>query len=723
MTSGTAPLPVVEAKTFCGICEASCGLIATIDNDRVTELRPDPDHPTSRGFACSKGVMFHHVAADPDRVLHPMRRKTDGSFARATWEEALDDVGRRLESIQRAHGNESIGIAYGNPVAWSFAAAVTASGLATSLGTRHLYSSASVDVNNYFAAADLLYGNTLIYPLPDFVATDFALIIGANPVVSHGSMVTTGRIRDVLVGIPERGGRVVVVDPRRSETAQLFEHLPIRAGADPWLLAAMLRVIFDEDLIDVSVVRAQTSGIAGLRDMVARFDLDRAAVETGIDAAVIAELARALATARTACVYGRCGASLGRYSTLTKFLLDALAIVTGNLDRRGGMVFGHSMIEAKGTGDLGGSGRNRWKTRVRGVGEVNGTAPMACMAEEITTPGKGRLRALIALSTNFVSSAPGSSQTIAALDELELMVSLDPYLTETSSRAHWVLPPTVWLEREHLPIFTQTQSTVPNAQWVAPLVPAPGEARDDAWILEQIAHRIGETTLGIPGAKLLARIGIRFSPAQLIDLAVRLGPHGDLFGLRRKGLSRRKLMATEGAVKLADDCPVGVFDAKIQHTDRRVHLLHAEIGSEIDRLIDGIDDPRYPLRLFSVRELRSHNSWLHNIPRLMSGDRRCRALMSPTDAAAAGLHDRDDVTIVSAWGEVRVPMVVTDEIADGSVGLTHGWGHEGGWRTAIAAGGANYNVLTPNDTNQIDRPSGNAFLNGIPVTVTRSDER
>jgi len=723
--NGAHLLTVAEKKTFCGICEASCGLVATVDQDRVVSLRPDPEHPSSQGFACSKGVQFHEIAADPDRVVNPMRRMPDDSFARATWDEALDDIGERLKRIRKAHGAESIGVAFGNPIAWNFSAGVAISGFAAVLNTKHHYSSASVDINNYFAAGDMLYGSTMSNPLPDLATTDFALLVGTNPVVSKGSLVTAGRIRDVLVAIKARGGKVVVVDPRHTETARMFDHVAIRPGADPWLLGAMLRVLFDEDLIAWTTVRQQSTGIEQLRELAARFDLTRAERETGIGAAAIAELARALAASPRACVHGRCGASLGQYSTLTKYLLDSLGIVTGNLDRRGGMVFGEPMADLDAVGaKTNGFGRNRWYTRVHGVGELNGTAPMACLPEEITTPGKGKLRALIALSSNLVASSPGSAKTADALDQLDLMVSLDPYITETSRHAHWILPPSLWLEREQMPIFTQSQALIPHAQWVAPVVTPRGEARDDAWIIDEIARRLGIMPLPVPGGQLLGKLGIRLKPHVMVDLVMRTGKHGDLFGLRRRGISRRKLMATQGAVKLADECPVGVLRSKLFTKDRRVHLGQPEMLAEVDRLIGaGDDDSRYPLRLFSIRELRSHNTWMHNVPRLMCGDRRCHAVLCTQDATEIGVHDRDSITITSAWGQIDVPVLVSDEVMAGSIGLTHGYGHSGTWGRAVAAGGANYNLLTPTDPTLIDRPSGNAFLNGIPVAVTPAGAR
>jgi len=715
-------MPVTKntKKTFCSICEASCGLIATVEDDKVVQLLPDPDHPVSRGFACSKGIRFVDVISDPDRVVSPMRRMPDGTFEPATWDEAIADIGPRLRAIQAEHGNASIGLASGNPTAWNFSGGIGLKALSAALGTHHRFSAASLDINNYWVAADIMYGNPSVNLLPDFADTHFALILGANPVVSHGSMVTTGRIREVLLDIPARGGRVVVVDPRRSETAELFEHRAIRPGGDPWMLGAMLRVIVDEDLVDHAAIEAQAAGMEGLRDIAAQFDIDRAAAETGMTASAIAGLARDLAAAPSAVVYGRCGASLNRFSTLTKFLLDTLALVTGNVDRRGGMVLSDPMVDLDGDAARHGRlGRARWTTRVSGFPEVNGTAPIACLPEEITTPGEGKMHALITMSSNLVNSAPGSESSADALRQLDLMIALDPYITETSRLADWILPPTLWLEREQLPIFTQAESTMPNAQWVAPVVPPRGEARDDFWILNMIAKELGLVLNTFPGSARLARLGIRPHPRHLVNLMMRRGPHGDHFGLRRGGLSRRKLMRTGAAVKLADNCAVGVLGSRVMTEDGRVRLSHPEIRDEVARMVGApTQSSSHPLLMFSVRELRSHNSWLHNVPTLMTGDRRrCRLLMHAADAVRSGVHDRDRVTVTSPWGEIVVPVEITADVSEGSVGLTQGWGHQGTWQTAVASGGENYNTLTPGSAEEIDRLSGNAFLNGVPVAV------
>jgi anaerobic selenocysteine-containing dehydrogenase len=324
---------MVDKRVWCGVCEASCGLVASVQDGKILALRPDKDHPQSRGYACTKGIHFPDVLNDPDRLRDPMKRNPDGTFSVVSWEEALDDIGARLRSVIRTCGRESVGIGLGNPNAWNYGAFLTLFGMAAALKTKHFYTASSVDINNYWVVSQLLYGNNLTNPIPDFARTEFALILGANPVVSHGSMVTVGRIRETLLAIPKRGGRVIVVDPRRTETARLLEHVPIRPEGDVWLLAGMLKTIVDRGLIDETRLLEQASGVRFALGLIQDVDLDRVEAETGVSRDTVEQLGRDLATAGSACVYGRCGASLGRFSTLTKYLIDVLNVVTGNLDR------------------------------------------------------------------------------------------------------------------------------------------------------------------------------------------------------------------------------------------------------------------------------------------------------------------------------------------------------------------------------------------------------
>lgn len=716
-----APATPVTRKIFCGICEGSCGLEATVRGSEIISLRPDPDHPNTRGFACSKGLAFSAVRDDPDRLLHPLKRLADGRFEPVSWDQALDEIGERLNAIIRVHGTESIGLYQGNSVAWNFGAFLNLFGMAGALKTRHLYSSASVDINGYWMISQLLYGSNFLNPIPDVARTDFMLCLGANPAVSHGSMANIGRFRDTMVAVTQRGGRVVVVDPRRSETAALFEHVPIRPNGDVWLLAGLIKVIFDEGLADLDALRRQTSGHEVLPRLLWPLTLTQVESASGIPIATIQQLARDFAAARSACAYGRCGMSIGPFASLGKYFLDVLNIVTGNLDRPGGWCFARPFIDLETMMHrMKSTGYDRWRTRVDDFPEVAGTSPVVSIPREIRTPGRGQLRAMLVVGANPATSSPAAGELREAFAELDLLISMDVYMTETGRLAHYILPPTVWLEREGFPIFTQSHSGVPHAQWVGPTVPPRGDVRDDAWTMDQISQRIGIVPADFPGAQWLGKLGLRPSPAFLMDVGLRTGPEGDWFGLRPGGLSRRKLMAGNGAVKLADGLPTGVLRKRIFTKDRKVQLDHAVIRGEMARLLasDTTVDASYPLSLISLRELRTQNTWLHNIPKLIIGDRVQRLRIHPDDAARFGVEDGDPVEIVSAHGRIRIPAArVSDEMMPGSVALPHGWGHKGSWKRAVAIGGAGYNELTSNSIESTDRPSGNASVNGIAVRI------
>jgi anaerobic selenocysteine-containing dehydrogenase len=385
-------------------------------------------------------------------------------------------------------------------------------------------------------------------------------------------------------------------------------------------------------------------------------------------------------------------------------------------------VFGRPMVDIEiFTRLFGLNGYDRWRTRVDDMPEVFGTAPLATMAREIDTPGKGQMRALIVGSGNIATTACASGEVGDALGRLELLVSLDPYVTETNARAHYILPPTLWIERDGMPIFTQMHNAVPYAQWVPAAVPARGDARDDWWILDQIARRIGLVPAPSRAAQWLGRLGVRLSPATIVDLFLRLSPEGDWFGLRPGGLSRKKLYANPGGVKMDDAPPVGVLAKRIHHRDRKVHLHHALFKTEMRRMIahQPPTNQDYPLRLISLRELQSQNSWLHNSPRLMTANRTHRLRIHPNDARRLGIGGDDRVWITSRWGCIDSPVQITDELIEGVVALPQSWGHRGGWKHAVAAGGSNFNRLTSSAPDQIDRPSGNAVLNGIAVRVER----
>lgn len=711
---------MTERVTYCRICEPLCGMVATVSDDRVEQLRPDPDHPLSAGFACPKGIAMTEVQNDPDRVTHPLRRAPDGGFERVSWAEALDGIGARLRAIVEANGGESVGWYMGNPASFSYSHPLWAKGFVDALGSNHFYTASSQDVSNRFAASALLYGSPFLLPIPDLDRTQLLLCVGANPLVSHGSVISAPRIRERLHAITARGGRVVVVDPRRSETARAFEHLPIHPDGDAWLLLSLLEVIFAERLEDGGAIARQSRGADALRGIAAEHPPEATEARTGVAAAEVRRLARELAAADGAAIYGRTGSCLGRNGTLVSFLLDAVALVTGNLDRHGGSLFGDPAIPFDEIAErIGAASYGTVRSRVGDLPDVLGSLPASVMAKEITTPGPGRMRALFVSAGNPVLSVPNGDELEAALGELELCVALDLYLTETSRHADYVLPATTYLEREDFPLPFLGLFTTPFVQWTEPVVEPAGEARQEWEAIDDISRRIGITPSGVPAVRWLGRAGIRITPRRLLDFLLRTGRRGDLFGLRRGGLSVERLRQHPHGVVLADSWDPEVLPRKVRHRDRLVRLDPPEILADARRLAgrNGAD-PDFPLRLIGLRELRSHNSWMHNAEGLMRGGRRHAARIHPGDAAAVGVEDGGRCRISSRHGSIEIEAQLTDEVRRGTIAVPHGWGHRGGgWRRANQAGGANVNALSSSDPADLERLAGMAHLNGIAIRL------
>ena len=710
-----------EKITYCRVCEPLCGMVATVADGELVKVRPDPDHPLSKGFACPKGIAMAEVQSDPDRVLHPLKRQADGSFERVSWDAALDEIGDRLGAIVKRHGGDAVGWYMGNPGAFSYSHPLWVKGLLDALGSPHSYTASSQDVSNRFAASQFLYGSPYVVPIPDLARTDFLLVIGANPLVSHGSVLTAPRIKDQLHAITDRGGRVVVVDPRRSETARAFEHVAIDPDGDAWMLLSMLEVIFGEGLEDRDAIERQATGSAKLRRLVAEYPPEATEGRSGVPAREVRRLARDLATAERAAVYGRTGSCLGRHGTLVAFLLDALNLVTGNLDREGGAMFGDPPIDLSRVVDLAGLGTYaKVRSRVGDLPEVLGSLPASVMAKEMTTPGKGQIRAMFFSAGNPVLSVPNGPELEAAIEDTDLSVAIDLYVTDTSRHCDFVLPATTMYEREDFPLPFLALFSTPFVQMTDAVVKPRGEARQEWEVIEAISQRIGVVPSSVWAARLVGKLGVRLSPTRLVDLLLRSGPKGDWFGLRRGGLSVAKLRDNPHGIVLADNLAPDVMRDQIRNRTGRVCLDPPQILEDADLLArrNG-HDPNFPLRLIGLRELRSHNSWMHNSPLLMRGGRTHAARIHPDDAEELGIGDGDAVRISSAHGAIELPAAVTDEIKRGTVAVPHGWGHSGGWSVAAAAGGANVNELASSDPADLERLAGMAHLNGIPIRVER----
>ncbi len=710
----------VEYKpTFCRICEPLCGMVAEVEDGRLKQLRPDADNPLSRGYACPKGIAMTEVQNDPDRVLHPLRR-TGRDFEEVSWDEALDDIGERLRDVLGEHGPQAVGWYMGNPGAFSYSHTLWVKGFLDAIGSPHYYSAGSQDVNNRFAASALLYGSPLVVPVPDLTRTQFLLVVGANPLVSHGSVLSAPRVREQLLAITGRGGRIVVVDPRRSETARRFEHVPITPDADAWLLLSLLATVFEEGLADRAFIASATEGAAELERLASAHPPEATEGRTGVSAERVRALARDFAAAPGAVAYGRTGSCLGRFGTLVAFLLDALNAVTGNLDRPGGAVFGKPPIALDDIGERAGlASYGRTRSRFGDFPDVLGNLPASLLPREIETPGERQIRALFVSAGNPVLSVPDGDALERALGKLDLMVSLDFYVNETNRHARYVLPSTTYLEREDLPIAFLGFHVPPFVHYSDAVLEPAGEARQEWEVVDAISRRIGVAPYSLPALRALARAGIRMTPQRLADVLLRTGPDGDLFGLRRGGLSLDRLRKRHPhGLVLSEHVATGVLPGKIRHRPRRVHLAPPAIVDELARAAAANGhDADFPLRLIGLRELRSHNSWMHNAPLLMRGGREQALRVHPDDAAAHGLEDGGEARLESRAGAVVVPVKVTDEMTPGAVALPHGWGHKGGWQLANAHPGVNVNLLASAEPEDLERLAGMAFLNGIPVRV------
>jgi anaerobic selenocysteine-containing dehydrogenase len=732
----------------CPLCEATCGLEIVTRERTVETIRGDAADVLSRGYLCPKGPALRHLDADPDRLRSPLVRRGE-RLEPATWDEAFAEVGRRLLPILEAHGRDAVAVYLGNPSAHNIALTLYGRVFLRALGTRRLFSASTVDQMPKQVAAGLMFGTALSIPIPDLDRTDFLLVLGADPLVSNGSLMTAPDVKGRLRALRARGGRVVVVDPRRTRTAEEADvHHFIRPGTDAHLLFALVHTLHVEDLIAPGRLAAHTVGMERVEALARDFSPERVAAVCGIPADAIRGLARALAAAPRAAVYGRVGTCTQEFGTLASWLVDVVNVLTGNLDRPGGAMFPLAAAgQANARGEPGrgrGVRLGRHRSRVRDLPEVLGELPVACLAEEIETPGAGRVRALVTIAGNPALSAPNGARLTRALASLECLVSLDIYLNETTRHAHVLLPGLSPLEQSHYPLAF-TQLAVRNYARYSPPVfaPPPGQLPEWRTLLRLTAlvtgqgpdadldalddfvaaQQVGEATAhprspvhGRDPAELLAALAPRRGPERLLDLMLRTGPYGDAFGSRPEGLS---LAALEAAPHGLDLGPLRERIPEVLRTPSgKIELAPEPIVADVPRLRAALDRPPAPLVLVGRRTLRSNNSWMHNIEPLVRGRPRCTLQLHPEDAARLGLVDGARACIRSRTGSLEAPVEVTADVMPGVVSLPHGWGHgQVGTHMRVAAAhvGVNSNLLA--DEQALDPLSGNTVLNGIPVSV------
>jgi len=708
-----------RAETYyrsCNLCEAICGVEIRVEDGRVASIRGDREDDFSRGHICPKAVALQDIHNDPDRLRQPLRRTAAGDWEPIGWDAALNETAERIRGIQNEHGRDAIGVYLGNPNVHNLGSLLYGPPLLRSLRTCNKFSATSVDQLPHHVAATLMYGHMLLLPVPDIDRTRHLLVLGANPVVSNGSMMTAPGFKKRLEELKKRGGRLVVIDPRRTETASIADrHHFIRPGSDALLLMALLHVILGEGLEAPGPLAGICDSLERVRSLAEYFSPERVAPLTGIEREEICRIAREFAAAPSAVCYGRMGLSTQAFGGLCQWLINVLNIVTGNLDRPGGAMFTRPAVDlltGTGRGHLG-----RRTSRVRGLPEFGGELPVAALAEEILTEGPGRIRGLIAVAGNPVLSTPNGGQLERALGGLDFMVSIDFYLNETTRHCDIILPPTAALEHDHYDLVFNLLA-VRNIAKYSPAVFRPAaDARHDWQILAELHRRLGG---GAQKERLKRWVNAKLGPRRALDLGLRFGPYGTGLMPFGRGLSLKKLERAPHGLDLGPLEPC--LPKRLRTPERRIELAPAAYVEDVDRLrktLDGdaVDDS---LLLIGRRQLRSNNSWMHNFPRLMGGKGRCTLLMHPDDAADRGLRNSQRVAVVSRTGRIEAPLELSDEVMRGVVSLPHGWGHHRpGTRmtTARQHPGVSLNDVT--DDLEVDPLCGTAVLSGVRVCVER----
>jgi anaerobic selenocysteine-containing dehydrogenase len=698
-----------ETRFFtCNLCEAMCGLRLGVDGERVTSVRGDEEDALSRGHVCPKAQGLRELFEDPDRVRAP-RVREGGAWRDASWDEAMQRVGTSLRAIRKRHGKDAVALYIGNPSVHSHGSSMAAQLLATSLGTRNRFDPNSQDGNPRLFACMQVYGDALSMAVPDLERTDYLLMLGANPAASNGSMMGLGSPKSRFAAIRERGGRIVLVDPRRTETAAwATSHHFIRPGGDAALLLALLHVVFAEGGVAPGVERA-CAGLEDLRAICKQFSPERVAPAIAIDAAVIRGIARDLATETRAAVYARVGVCQNAFGPVASWLVEALNLVTGHFDREGGTMFPMAAADVAPRGRRRvGNNWGRWRSRVRKLPELLGALPSAAMAEEMETPGRGQIRALVCFAGNPVSSTPNGPRLERAIAKLDFVVGIDFYVNETTRHAHVLLPPKHVFETGSYDLLLSRFSVRNVAKYSPPIVSTKDDTRDDWSIACEIAARLRAPNVA-PLRRALLRAA-RGAPERVVDLLLRTGP----YRLRLHELARAEHGIDFGPLERSTE-------RRVFTRDGRPRLAPAPLVLDVPRVSEWVDahaGKNGGLVLIGRRHLRSNNSWLHNLRALAKGPDRARLMVHPSDAARLSLRDGGRARIRSRAGEASVRVTVTDDVMPGVVSLPHGFGQSavaGTLRVAGALPGASANALT--DEELVEPVIGTSILNGVPVTI------
>ncbi|MEW7292708.1 molybdopterin-dependent oxidoreductase [Aquimarina sp. 2304DJ70-9] len=715
-SSATSPTKKYTHYRVCNFCEAMCGLEIEHNGKQVLSVKGDEKDPFSKGSICPKGAVIAEMYNDPDRLRKPLK-KTSSGFVEIDWEEALDIVGERLNAIRKEHGNDAIGLYFGNPTVHNYGAMMYVADLKKTIRSKNNYSATSMDQLPHHFASHFMFGNGMIMPIPDINRTEYMIIMGANPSASNGSIMTAAGVQKRLKDIQQRGGKYIVIDPRKTETAKSAdEHLFIRPGTDVYFLLAMLHIITTEKKYNLKKLASHVVDLDKVISMTTPYTPESVVSITGISVEDIRRITNEYLNTEKAVLYGRMGVSTQQYGGLCNWLINLINILTGNLDSEGGAMFTNPavpMVKNK----VGHTPYNRWKSRVQGLPEFQGELPVSTMVEEIITEGKGQIKAMVTHAGNPVLSSPNGGRLDKALDQLEFMVSIDIYLNETTKHADIILPPTTGLEVDHYDLIFNAFAVSNNAKFSEALFP-PKEGQLHDWqIFKGLTKRLSKKKL-----PWLYRIS---TPKLWLKLALLNGPYGRFSSIKRlfTGLTLGKIKRSVHGIDLGPLIPM--FPKLLRTKDQKIHLAPSlfleqleELHAEFSKSKDTLDDNEF--RLIGRRHLRSNNSWMHNVDKLVSGKNRCTVMMNIHDAERLGFKEEDEVMVKSRVGEIKIPIEVTKNMMPGVVSIPHGFGHtRKGSQLKVAEANAGVSFNDISDHNRIDGLTGNAAFSGQIVQIIK----
>lgn len=722
--------------TYCRICEPNCGLKATVVDGKLVKLAGDKEHPISKGYICPRGLATLDIHQDLDRISHPQKKVGDG-FEQVSWKDALGDIGKKLKHIRDTYGKHSVALYIGNPLAFDYGFSIYMPVLTKTLGSRNVYSAGSQDCNNKIAGSQVLFGSPMFHPVPDIDNIDFLIIWGANPVISKMTLVSLARPEERLKAIEKRGGRVVIIDPRRTETAGMMgEHVFIRPDSDIFLMLAMLNVIFSENLHDAAFVNEHAKNMDQLKDLAAQYPPERAAGVTGIDKDVIITLARDFAKAKNAGIYCSLGVNLGTHGTLGYWLVQCLNAATGRLDRKGSMFFCDPIVDFARMGQKGKKSegkksggtkppRPKRLSRIGGFTHVSGNYPAGILADEILTPGKDQIKALIVISGNPMLTVPDPTRLEEAFKSLDLLVSLDLFVNETGGMSDYVLPCKDFYEHWDFGLAVSMFNPIRYINYTDKVVDAKGERRDLWVILHQIMQSAGYPFMGNKkfgkvaglldgtGRALHFSAPLSYRPKLILKILLRMG-----------GVSWRKLKNSHQGLLLPPHKVGRFFSHRILTADKKFDFAPEQFMAEADAIARHFDaESSYQgFKLINQRQKRTHNSWFHNVESFSSKMKTNYVSINASDAEELGIAQDDLVEVITPTSTIKLPANIVTTLMPGVICIPHGWGHDkpSGLSKARQYPGVNVNTLMASGPDALEKFAGMAKLTGVNVEVRKA---